>query len=66
VTVKGVGVILIILGTLLGSLAAQAQQTGNVYRLGFLGNSTATLEANLVEPFREGLRDFGYVEGKTS
>jgi hypothetical protein len=42
VTVKGVGVILIILGTLLGSLAAQAQQTGNVYRLGFLGNSTAT------------------------
>ena len=63
-TVKGVGVILIVLGTLLGSLAAQAQQTGNVYRIGFLGNSTATLEANLVGPFREGLRDFGYVEGQ--
>ena len=63
-TVKGVGVILIILGTLLGSLAAQAQQTGNVYRIGFLGNSTATLEANLVGPFREGLRDFGYIEGQ--
>ena len=60
---KRVGVILIVLGALLGSLAAQAQ-TGNVYRIGFLGNSTATLEANLVGPFREGLRDFGYVEGQ--
>jgi putative tryptophan/tyrosine transport system substrate-binding protein len=45
-------------------LAARAQQTRNVYRIGFLGNSTAALEANLVEPFREGLRDLGYVEGQ--
>jgi len=63
VTVKGTGFI-ISLGILLGSLAAQAQQTGNVYRIGFLGNSTAALEANLVGPFREGLRDLGYVEGR--
>jgi putative ABC transport system substrate-binding protein len=63
VTVKGIGFI-ITLGILLGSLAAQAQQTGTVYRIGFLGNSTAALEANLVGPFREGLRDFGYVEGR--
>ena len=35
---------------------------GNVYRIGFLGNSTAALEANLVGPFREGLRDLGYVD----
>ena len=62
-TVKGIGFI-ITLGILLGSLAAQAQQTGNVYRIGFLGNSTAALEANLVGPFREGLRDLGYVEGR--
>ncbi len=62
-TVKGLGFI-ITLGILLGSLAAQAQQTGNVYRIGFLGNSTAALEANLVGPFREGLRDLGYVEGR--
>ena len=61
--VKGIGFI-ITLGILLGSLAAQAQQTGNVYRIGFLGNSTAALEANLVGPFREGLRDLGYVEGR--
>jgi len=63
VTVKGIGFI-ITLGILLGSLAAQAQQTGNVYRIEFLGNSTAALEANLVGPFREGLRDLGYVEGR--
>ena len=61
--VKGIGFI-ITLGILLGSLAAQAQQTGNAYRVGFLGNSTAALEANLVGPFREGLRDLGYVEGR--
>jgi putative ABC transport system substrate-binding protein len=63
VTVKGIGFI-ITLGILLGSLAAQAQQTGHVHRIGFLGNSTAALEANLVGPFREGLRDLGYVEGR--
>jgi putative ABC transport system substrate-binding protein len=46
-------------------LVAQAQQPGKVHRIGFLGNSTAALEANLVGPFREGLRDLGYVEGRS-
>ena len=45
-------------------LAARAQQAARVPRIGFLGNSTAALEANLVGPFREGLRDLGYVEGR--
>src|SRR4029434_2005154 len=35
-----------------------------LYRIGFLGNSTAALEANLVGPFREGLRELGYVDGQ--
>ena len=43
---------------------ADAQQTKKVPRIGFLGNSTAALEANLVGPFRDGLRDLGYVEGR--
>lgn len=43
---------------------AEAQQTNNPPRIGFLGNSTAALEANLVGPFRDGLRDLGYVEGQ--
>src|SRR6266508_5546845 len=42
----------------------RAQEPVRVRRIGFLGNSTAALEANLVEPFREGLRDLGYVEGR--
>lgn len=34
------------------------------YRVGFLGNSTPALEANLTEAFRQGLRDLGYEEGR--
>jgi len=45
--------------------AAAAQDARSVPRIGFLGNSTAALEANLVGPFREGLRELGYVEGRT-
>ena len=46
------------------SSSAEAQQAGKIPRIGFQGNSTAELEANLIEPFRAGLRELGYVEGK--
>jgi putative ABC transport system substrate-binding protein len=45
-------------------LAAHAQQPAKVLRIGFLGNSTAALEANLIGPFRDGLSALGYVEGR--
>jgi len=45
-------------------LAARAQQAAKVYRIGFLGNSTAALEADLVGPFCGGLRDLGYLQGQ--
>ena len=32
--------------------------------VGFMGNSTAVLEANLVDAFRDGLRELGYEEGR--
>src|SRR5258706_10302841 len=52
-------------GALAAPLASFAQRpTARMHRIGFLGNSTAALEANLVGPFREGLRDLGYVEGQ--
>jgi putative tryptophan/tyrosine transport system substrate-binding protein len=45
-------------------LPLRAQQAGKIPRIGFLGNSTEALEANLVGPFREGLREHGYQEGR--
>ena len=48
---------------LMAAFGADAQAPG-VHRIGFLGNSTPTLEANLIGPFRAGLRDLGYVEGR--
>ena len=44
--------------------AARAQHGGKIPRVGFMGNSTAALEANLIGPFREGLREHGYEEGR--
>jgi putative tryptophan/tyrosine transport system substrate-binding protein len=62
---RGIGFALIVaLGILLAPLAAQAQKKAYLFKIGFLGNSTAALEANLIGPFREGLRDLGYVEGQ--
>ena len=51
-------------GLLSAPLAAGAQPAGKLHRIGFLGNSTAALEVNLVGPFRDGLRELGYVEGQ--
>jgi len=58
------------LATLLGVTAAswpallRAQPAGRSYRIGFLGNSNAALEANLVGPFRDGLHQLGYLEDR--
>ena len=56
--------LILALGMFLAPLPVEAQQKARMYRIGFLGNSTASLEANLVGPFREGLRERGYVEGQ--
>ena len=53
--------------TLLSAVAAwplAASAEPRIPHIGFLGNSTATLEANLVDAFREGLRELGYEEGR--
>ncbi len=45
--------------------AAEAQQAGKVWRIGWLGDGTrAAREANTLTPLREGLRELGYIEGK--
>src|SRR5437899_6784567 len=40
---------------------AAAQQKGKVYRIGLLSIATVTY----IDAFRQGLRDLGYVEGRT-
>ena len=56
---------------LLGSLivfaashAARAQQTGKVYRIGFLGIANASSWESRIAALRQGLRELGYEEGK--
>jgi putative ABC transport system substrate-binding protein len=56
----------VVVPLLVAPLVAGAQPVGTVHRIGFLGNSTAVLEAHLVEPFRDGLRDLGYLEGRNA
>src|SRR5215470_12594584 len=46
------------------SLTALGQPTGKVYRIGYLSGGSPTLNARGVEAFRQGLRDFGWVEGQ--
>jgi len=46
------------------SSAAEAQQTGKVYRIGFLGIANASSWASQIAALRQGLRDLGYEEGK--
>ena len=43
---------------------ADAQQTGKVFRIGFLDTSTASGSAVLLEAFRQELSKLGWIEGK--
>jgi putative ABC transport system substrate-binding protein len=44
--------------------AVDAQQTGKIFRIGFLDSSTASGSAVLVEAFRQELSKLGWTEGK--
>src|SRR5215472_11039495 len=54
------------LGAMLFALCipAEAQQTGKIFRIGFLDNSTASGMAVSVDAFRQELKKLGWVEGK--
>ncbi len=54
----------LVLFLLTAPLAGEGQQAGKVYRIGFLGPSSASDHAAYLKAFREGLRDLGYEEGK--
>ena len=46
--------------------AGHAQQPGKLFRIGFLGSGGPADHAPRVDAFRQGLRDLGYVEGRTA
>jgi putative ABC transport system substrate-binding protein len=54
------------LGTMAGSIASFAQQQGKVWRVGFLASRHVDfLDSDYYYgPFRQGMRELGYVEGK--
>jgi len=58
----GVAVILTV-SVILAPLAAEGQQAGKVYRIGFMWSSPVT-NPHLPEAFLQGLRDLGYIEGR--
>jgi putative ABC transport system substrate-binding protein len=45
-------------------LATQAQQAGRVYRIGYLSAAAPAVSATVIDAFRQGLRERGWVEGK--
>ena len=66
-TLRTAGLIIILaLGTLAAPLAAEGQPAGKVPRIGFLVAASASdsAYARLIDAFRQGLRDLGYVEGR--
>ena len=58
-----IAVLMLALGILAAPLVTEAQQ-GMVYRIGYVGNSSPSLEPRLLGAFRDGLRNLGYVEGR--
>ena len=50
---------------LLLSVPAHAQQPKKVPRIGYLSSASPSAGSSRIEAFRQGLRDLGYVEGRT-
>jgi ABC-type uncharacterized transport system substrate-binding protein len=57
--VAGVG-----LGLLAAPLAAEAQQVGKVWRIGYLQGSSREAQPHLIQAFEDGLRERGYTLGR--
>src|SRR6476660_3190792 len=48
----------------LGSFSAHAQQAGKVPRIGYLGVTSPSDRPTLLDTFRQGLRELGWIEGQ--
>ena len=56
--------VLLTITLLAGSLAAEAQQTGKVFRVVFLTAYSGSADTPLFDSFRQGMRQLGYEEGR--
>jgi putative tryptophan/tyrosine transport system substrate-binding protein len=61
---KLVGIVSLVITFAMCGAVAMAQQTGKIFRIGFLDGSTASGNAGLVEVFRQELNKLGWNEGK--
>jgi putative ABC transport system substrate-binding protein len=61
---KLVGIVAIVIALAVCGARAEAQQTGKIFRIGYLDNGTASSSAVLLETFRQELSKLGWVEGK--
>jgi putative tryptophan/tyrosine transport system substrate-binding protein len=61
---KLVGIVSLVITFAMRGAVAMAQQTGKIFRIGFLDGSTASGNAGLVEVFRQELNKLGWIEGK--
>jgi putative ABC transport system substrate-binding protein len=53
----------LVLGLLEPSRTAEAQQSGQIPRIGYLTAGTLSSQTARIEAFRQGLRELGYIEG---
>ena len=49
---------------LLSARVSRAQPAGKTYRIGYLSGGSSTVGSQLIDAFREGLREHGWVEGR--
>ena len=53
-----------VLGTLFGQITGLAQPAARSARIGYIAQSRSSVSSRLIDPFKQGMREFGYVEGR--
>jgi putative ABC transport system substrate-binding protein len=61
---KLVGIVALVVAFAMAGAVAQAQQSAQVPRIGFLASGSSSSFSSQTEAFRQGLRQLGYVEGQ--
>jgi hypothetical protein len=61
---RRIGLVILAASLVLAPHAAAAQSPGRMYWIGYLGNASVSTESCLVDAFRQGLRELGYIEGR--